>query len=79
MLSKLSFCAAVIAFALIGPAAHTEELAPGAKLQATPGITRTVIHRTDFPGDQYATVLFIAEIAPGVTVPQGKRMRPLTL
>src|SRR5437588_11684604 len=35
-----------------------------------PGITRTVIQKTDFPGDQYATILFMAEVAPGVTVPR---------
>ena len=65
---KLSSCAAVIAFGLISPAAHTQELTPGAKLQITPGVTRTVIQKTDFPGDQYATLLYIAEIAPGATV-----------
>jgi quercetin dioxygenase-like cupin family protein len=67
---KLSFCAAIIPFGLIGPAGHTEELTPGAKLQSMPGITRTVIQKTDFPGDQYATLLFLAEIAPGATVPR---------
>jgi quercetin dioxygenase-like cupin family protein len=71
MLAKLSSCVAVIAFGLIGPAAFAEEITPGAKLpSATPGITRTVIQKTDFPGDQYATILFMAEIAPGVTVPR---------
>ena len=70
MLCKLSFGAAVIAFGLIAPAGHTEELTPGVKLQTTPGITRTVIQKTDFPGDQYATILYLAEIAPGAMVPR---------
>jgi quercetin dioxygenase-like cupin family protein len=65
---KLSFWAAVIAFGLIGSVAQAEELTPGVKLQLTPGVTRTVIQKTDFPGDQYATIMFLAEIAPGATV-----------
>jgi quercetin dioxygenase-like cupin family protein len=67
---KLSSSAAVIAFGLIGPAVHAEELTPGTRVQTTPGITRTVIQKTDFPGNQYATLLFMAEIAPGATVPR---------
>jgi quercetin dioxygenase-like cupin family protein len=67
---KASAVAAVIAFGLIGSATYAEELAPGTRVQTTPGITRTVIQKTDFPGDQYATLLFLAEIAPGATVPR---------
>jgi quercetin dioxygenase-like cupin family protein len=67
---KLSSCAAVIAFGLIGSGAYAEELTPGTKLQVTPGVTRTVIQKTDFPGNQYATLLFMAEITPGATVPR---------
>ena len=67
---KASAGAAVIAFGLIGSATYAEELAPGTRMQTTPGITRTVLHKTDFPGNQYATVLFLAEIAPGATVPR---------
>jgi hypothetical protein len=67
---KASAVAAVIAFGLIGSATYAEELAPGTRVQTTPGITRTVLHKTDFPGNQYATLLFLAEIAPGATVPR---------
>ena len=49
---------------------QAEELTPGTRVQTTPGITRTVLQKTDFPGNQYATVLFLAEIAPGATVPR---------
>ena len=70
MLLKLSVCATAVAFALTGPAAHAEELAPGTKLPSPPGIARTVVQKSDFPGGQYATLLFIAEIAPGATVPR---------
>src|SRR4051812_15778082 len=62
---KVSACATVIAFGLIGSAAYAQDLTPGTRVQTTPGITRTVLHKTDFPGNQYATVLFLAEIAPG--------------
>jgi quercetin dioxygenase-like cupin family protein len=69
-MSRISLLgAAVITVGLIAPAAHAQELTPGAKLQLTPGVTRTVIQKTDFPGDQYATLLYLAEMAPGATVP----------
>jgi quercetin dioxygenase-like cupin family protein len=71
---KLSLCAAVIGFGLIGSAVSAEELTPGTKLQIMPGVTRTVIQKTDYPGDQYATILFLAEIAPGATV--GRHIHP---
>ena len=46
---KLSSCAAVIAFGLIGSGAYAEELTPGTKLQVTPGVTRTVIQKSKSP------------------------------
>jgi quercetin dioxygenase-like cupin family protein len=42
-------------------------VATGVQAQ-TPGVTRTILKRTEFPGDRYVTILAKAEIAPGVLV-----------
>ena len=36
--------------------------------QTSGGIKRTIIHKTEFPGDTYATLLVNVEIAPGFKV-----------
>src|SRR5690242_7471188 len=71
---QLSLCAAVIGFGLIGPAVCAEEMTPATKAQIMPGVTRTVIQKTDYPGDQYATILFLVDIAPRATV--GRHVHP---
>ncbi|MBV9248824.1 MAG: cupin domain-containing protein [Acetobacteraceae bacterium] len=39
-----------------------------ANAQAAGGVTRTILQKTEFPGEKYATVLAVAEIAPGALV-----------
>lgn len=34
----------------------------------TSGVTRSILQKTEFPGDRYATILMAVEIAPGATV-----------
>jgi quercetin dioxygenase-like cupin family protein len=70
--------AAIVALALVGTAAHAQQSqgphqgqghAPAqAQAQQQGGITRTVLQRVEFPGDRYATLVVLVEIAPGAVV-----------
>ncbi len=64
MLSRREFSACAIC-AATGFAAS----AVGAtEARAAGGIKRTVLHKIDFPGDKYVTVLVAVDIDPGATV-----------
>jgi quercetin dioxygenase-like cupin family protein len=65
MLARRRFgaCAICAAIGLIASDADAETQGT-----QTSGTTRTILHRTEFPGDRYATILASAEIAPGATV-----------
>jgi quercetin dioxygenase-like cupin family protein len=39
-----------------------------ADAQPTGGVSRTILQKTDYPGDRHATILVMAEIAPGALV-----------
>lgn len=45
-------------------------VASGVDAEAQPagGLTRTVLHKIDFPGDTYVTILVRTEIAPGFLI-----------
>ena len=66
MLTRRLFggCAICAAVGLV--ATKVDAQAPAAPLA---GVTRTILSKTEFPGDKYITLLARAEIAPGTTVP----------
>ncbi len=59
-------CALCAAFGLVAGSAAGQQ--PAQAPQTTPGVTRTILQRTAFPGDRYETILAVAEIAAGATV-----------
>ena len=52
--------------AAVGLAASKVDAQP--QSTQTSGTTRTILQRTEFPGEKYATVLVLGEIEPGATV-----------
>jgi quercetin dioxygenase-like cupin family protein len=66
MLTRRLFggCAICAAVGLVATKVNAQ--APAAPL---PGVTRTILSKTEFPGDKYITLLASAEIAPGTKVP----------
>ena len=62
LFSACGICAAMSGLAVSAASAQTPPAG------ATSGVTRTIINKTDLPGDRYVCVQVSAEIAPGATV-----------
>lgn len=63
MLSRRNFGACAIC-AVAGFAATAAE----AQAQSSGGLKRTILQKTEFPGDKYATVLVAVDVGPGFFV-----------
>jgi quercetin dioxygenase-like cupin family protein len=51
-------------------AATTGLIATQVNAQAPGGLTRTILQKTEYPGDKYATIEVMAEIQPNFVVPR---------
>jgi quercetin dioxygenase-like cupin family protein len=65
MLTRRGFGACAICATLGLVASEVDAQTQGTQ---TSGTTRTILQRTEFPGEKYATILVLGEIAPGATV-----------
>jgi quercetin dioxygenase-like cupin family protein len=65
MLTKRRFaaCAICAAVGLVATGVEAGAQNPG-------GLTRTILRRTDFPGDKYATIQVLVDIDPNFQVPR---------
>jgi quercetin dioxygenase-like cupin family protein len=63
MLARRGFVSCAIC-AAVGLVASTVE----ADAQATPGLSRTVLQKTEYPGDKYVSILASVEIDPNMLV-----------
>ena len=65
MLTRRLFGACAICSALGLIASEVDAETQGIQ---TSGTTRTILQKTEFPGEKFATILVTAEVAPGATV-----------
>jgi quercetin dioxygenase-like cupin family protein len=70
MLSRRTFgaCAICAATGFVASAVEAEE--KGAQPAATPGVKRTIIQQTELPDTKYVSVLALAELPAGASVPR---------
>jgi quercetin dioxygenase-like cupin family protein len=64
MLRKAYVGAALLALCLLALALYAQN----------PGLKRTMLQKSEFPGDKYATITALAEVAPGVSA--GRHTHP---
>jgi quercetin dioxygenase-like cupin family protein len=58
---RFASCALCAVVGLVATRVDADAQAPG-------GVTRTVLQKTDYPGEKHATILVMAEIAPDAVV-----------
>ena len=58
---RFASCARCAVVGLVASNVDAEAQAPG-------GVTRTILQKTEYPGDKYASILVMAEIAAGAVV-----------
>ncbi|MFG1371082.1 cupin domain-containing protein [Xanthobacter oligotrophicus] len=68
MLNRRRFISSCVICATAGFAATDADAQ--APAPAATGITRTVLGKTDLPGDKYVTILMTADLEPGFLVPR---------
>lgn len=68
MLNRRRFISSCVICATAGFAATDADAQAPAPAPAATGITRTVLGKTDLPGDKYVTILMAADLEPGFLV-----------